>query len=92
MRPRRITATRGNFFALTRLPIDSREAADRLLRPEDGAVIVFEGTVRNNTKGRATRFLDYECYEPMAVKTMAEIGAEIAASFGIGHASRSTTG
>ena len=28
----------------------------------------FEGVVRNNTKGRATKFLDYECYEPMAVK------------------------
>jgi molybdopterin synthase catalytic subunit/molybdopterin converting factor small subunit len=77
--------TAGNFFALTRLPIDSRDVADRVLRGEDGAAIVFEGTVRNNTKGRATRFLDYECYEPMAIKTMAEIGADIAASFEIGH-------
>jgi molybdopterin synthase catalytic subunit len=79
-----ITDTRGNFFALTRAPIDSREASGRLLRGEDGAAIVFEGVVRNNTKGRATRFLDYECYEAMAVKTMAEIGAEIAGSFEIG--------
>jgi MoaE-MoaD fusion protein len=79
-----ITDAQGNFFALTRAPIDSREAAGRLLRPEDGAVIVFDGVVRNNTKGRATRFLDYECYEAMAVKTMAEIGAEIAGSFEIG--------
>src|SRR5580693_3862626 len=30
-----IADPQGNFFALTRLPIDSREAADRLLRPED---------------------------------------------------------
>jgi len=39
---------------------------------------------RNNTKGRPTRFLAYECYEPMAVKMMAEIGAEIARCFTIG--------
>ncbi len=69
-----------NFYALTRLPIDSREVADRIRRGEDGAVVTFEGTVRNNTKGRATRFLEYECYEPMAVKMMADIGGEIAAA------------
>src|SRR5438309_1609504 len=46
-----ITDSRGNFYALTRQPIDSREAIGRLLRCEDGAVITFEGVVRNNTKG-----------------------------------------
>jgi len=29
-------------------------------------------------QGRPTRFLDYECYEAMAVKMMADIGREIA--------------
>ena len=42
--------------------------------------MTFEGTVRNNTKGRQTRCLDYECYEPMALKMMAKIGVEIAAA------------
>jgi MoaE-MoaD fusion protein len=79
-----ITVPQGHFYALTRRPIDSREVADRLQRGEDGAVIVFEGVVRNNTKGRPTRFLEYECYEAMAVKMMAEIGGEIAGSFEIG--------
>ena len=46
-------------------------------------MIVFEGVVRNNTKGRATLFLDYECYEAMAIKMMAEIGAGIASEFGL---------
>jgi molybdopterin synthase catalytic subunit len=45
----------------------------------EGAVITFEGTVRNNTRGRATLCLDYECYESMALKKMAQIGREIAA-------------
>ena len=74
----------GHFFALTRQPIDTRAIIGRLQRGEDGAVVVFEGVVRNNTQGRATEYLDYECYEPMAVKMMAEIGRQIAAGLAIG--------
>ena len=79
-----LDAESGHFFALTRDPIDIRAVSQRLLRPEDGAVVHFEGVVRNNTKGRATNLLDYECYEAMAIQTMAGIGREIAASFAIG--------
>jgi molybdopterin converting factor subunit 1 len=74
----------GCFFALTRETIDTPAIGRQLLRGEDGALVDFEGVVRNNTKGRATKFLDYECYEPMAVKMMAEIGREIAAAHSIG--------
>lgn len=74
----------GHFFALTREPIDTPSIAARVLRGEDGAIVNFEGVVRNNTKGRPTRFLDYECYEAMAIKVMAELGREIAASFAVG--------
>jgi MoaE-MoaD fusion protein len=70
-------------FELTREPIDTASVRDRVLTPEDGAVVVFEGVVRNNTKARATKFLDYECYEPMALKTMEQIGREIAGSHAI---------
>ena len=74
----------GSLFALTRRPIESQALADELQRGEDGAVIVFEGIVRNNTKGRATRYLEYECYEPMALAGLARIGREIAAERTIG--------
>lgn len=73
-------AEAGHIFALTRQPIDTREILARLLRGEDGAVVTFEGVVRNHTHGRPTLYLDYECYEPMAIKTMAEIGRAIAGS------------
>ena len=73
----------GHIFALTREPIDTG-ALRRLLQPEDGAIVVFEGVVRNNSGGRRTRFLDYECYEAMAVKVMARIGSEIAGGAQIG--------
>ena len=81
--PRREISENGHFFALTWHPIVTRKIADRLLRGEDGAVVTFEGVVRNNTRGRQTHFLDYECYEPMALKLMAQIGRDIAASHAI---------
>lgn len=74
----------GHFFGLTSAPIDTQALARRVQRDEDGAVVCFEGVVRNNTKGRSTLFLDYECYEPMAIRTMAALGAEIAAAHAVG--------
>ncbi len=74
----------GHLFAITRDAIDSRRVVERLQRPEDGAVVVFEGVVRNNTKGRATIHLEYECYEGMAREQMVRIGREIASQFPIG--------
>jgi MoaE-MoaD fusion protein len=73
-----------HFFALTRHEIDTRAIVDRLLTGAEGAVVTFEGTVRNNTKGRPTLYLDYECYEGMALKTMARIGCEVAGNHQIG--------
>ncbi len=73
----------GHFFALTRQAIDARGIARPLLRGEDGAVVTFEGVTRNNTKGRPTLYLDYECYEPMAIRVMERIGEELAGAFPI---------
>ena len=74
----------GGLFAVTRAPIRTRRILDRVLGGDDGAVATFEGTVRNNTRGRPTRFLEYDGYAPMAVRVMAEIGAELTAEFEIG--------
>ncbi len=73
-----ITDPEGHFFAITRHPIDARALVARLQRPEDGAVVTFDGVTRNNTKGRATRYLEYECYEKMAIQVMAQLGRDIA--------------
>jgi molybdopterin synthase catalytic subunit len=73
----------GHFFALTRQPVDTAAIRGLLLQGCDGAVVVFDGVVRNNTKGRKTSYLDYECYEAMAIEVMARIGREIAASYPI---------
>jgi molybdopterin synthase catalytic subunit/molybdopterin converting factor small subunit len=73
----------GHFFAITRQPIDERTVRRELLQGHDGAIVTFEGVVRDNTKGRKTRYLDYECYEGMAIEVMAQIGREIAASHSV---------
>ncbi|HLH02210.1 MAG TPA: molybdenum cofactor biosynthesis protein MoaE [Bryobacteraceae bacterium] len=74
----------GHIFAITRDPLDARALAKQVERPEDGAVVTFEGVVRNNSNGRATAYLEYEAYEEMALVAMTKIGYEIAAEFAIG--------
>jgi molybdopterin synthase catalytic subunit len=61
-------------YCITRSPIDAQDVARSLQRGEDGAVCIFAGIVRNNSKGKTTRYLEYEGYEPMALKKMEEIG------------------
>jgi molybdopterin synthase catalytic subunit/molybdopterin converting factor small subunit len=73
-----------HYFGLTRQAIDTRAVIMRLLTGSEGAVVTFEGTVRNQTKGRPTLYLDYECYEAMALKTMAKIGYEVAQNHQVG--------
>jgi MoaE-MoaD fusion protein len=69
---------------ITSDPIDGQALARRLQRPEDGAVVIFEGVVRNNSGGRLALYLDYECYEPMALRQMRRIAEEIAATEQLG--------
>ena len=78
-----VSSEGGHWFGLTRHAIDTHGLAARLLKGSDGAVVTFEGVVRDNTAGRPTLCLDYEGYESMALSTMARIGKEIAASFPI---------
>ena len=57
-----------DLTAITSAPLD----ADALVRALDttgiGAVTVFLGLVRDHNKGRRVLFLDYEAYEPLAVR------------------------
>jgi molybdopterin synthase catalytic subunit len=55
---------------IVRERIDTEAVAKRLKRPQDGAAVIFDGVVRDNTRGRRTLYLDYEAYEAMALKQM----------------------
>ena len=64
-------------------PIDAASLAARVKQGEDGAVVVFDGIVRNNTRGRHTLFLVYEAYEEMALRQMRALAEEAVAVHGV---------
>jgi molybdopterin synthase catalytic subunit/molybdopterin converting factor small subunit len=61
--------------------IDTAGIADGIKRAEDGAVVVFEGIVRDNSRGRRTLYLDYEAYEEMARKQLEQLAAQALEKF-----------
>jgi len=71
------------MFRLVHEPIDTSSLRNALVRPEDGAVVVFEGVVRNQARGRKVLFLEYDAYEVMALKKLQEIGERAGREFEI---------
>ncbi len=69
--------------ALTGEPIDAEKLVAAAKHGEDGAVVIFDGIVRNNTRGRRTLHLDYEAYEEMALKQMKGIAEQAREKFGV---------
>jgi molybdopterin synthase catalytic subunit len=63
--------------------IDTEAVVGRLKQPADGAAVIFDGVVRDNTRGRRTLYLDYEAYEEMALKQMESLATEARAKFPI---------
>jgi molybdopterin synthase catalytic subunit len=74
-----------DYYALTRLAIPTADLVRQLKLSEDGAVVIFEGIVRNNSRGHRTLYLEYEGYEPMAMRKLEEIGQEARRKFEIDH-------
>jgi MoaE-MoaD fusion protein len=72
-----------DLCALVQKPIETAEIVAKLKAPPDGAVVVFEGIVRNHSGHRATLYLEYEAYEPMALAKMREIGELMRSKFSI---------
>jgi len=71
------------FTALVRSPIETEKLVAALKRGEDGALVVFDGIVRNHSRGRRTLHLDYEAYEELATRQMHDLAAQAAARFAI---------
>ena len=71
------------MFRLIREPINVQAVAGSIQKPEDGAVVVFEGAVRNHANGKGVRFLEYDAYESMALKKLEEIGSRAKQQFKI---------
>ncbi len=65
----------------TVLPTD--EVLAEIKAGSDGAVCLFDGIVRNNTRGRQTLYLDYEAYREMALAQMQALAAEALTKFSV---------
>lgn len=68
---------------LVRDPIQAHVLVEHVRTGSDGAIVTFDGCVRNQSHGRATRYLEYEAYESMALGKMHEIAAEARSRFPI---------
>ena len=72
-----------DLFQLIREPIDHQALIGHVRGHGDGAVVTFDGCVRNQSHGRRTLYLDYEAYESMAVTKICEIAVTIHERFAI---------
>jgi molybdopterin synthase catalytic subunit len=54
----------------------------QIKRGKDGAVVVFDGIARDNTRGRPTLCLVYEAYQEMALRQMQALAKEAIALHG----------
>ena len=70
-------------IALVTEPIDAASLVAAVKQGEDGAVVVFDGIVRNNTRGRRTLCLVYEAYEEMALRLMQGLADDAVSTHGV---------
>jgi molybdopterin synthase catalytic subunit len=54
-------------------PLDVGKIMASVVRPEAGGIGSFVGTTRDSFKGRTVTRLEYECYEPLAEKSLRRI-------------------
>jgi molybdopterin converting factor subunit 1 len=69
--------TAAGRFRVTEEPLDPQRLVDLVRRDESGAVALFYGVVRNNSRGRRVLYLEYDAYPSMAVKKMRQVAAEV---------------
>lgn len=66
---------------LTTEPIDANALLRELAHDQDGAQVLFLGNVRNHHQGREVLRIDYEAYEPMALKELQKIADDVACEY-----------
>ena len=62
---------------ISRKPIDPTKALESVMDEDAGGIVLFVGTIRNQTKGKEVKGLDYEVYRPMAERQIAKLEEEI---------------
>jgi MoaE-MoaD fusion protein len=68
---------------LVRQRIETERLVQAFKQPADGAVVVFDGIVRDNSRGRHTLFLEYESYESMALEQLDSLASQAVEKFAV---------
>jgi len=71
----------GGAFLLSDEPLSLDRVVDEVRNDAAGAIATFTGTTRDNSRGRSVTHLDYEAYEGMAERVMAEIAESLQARY-----------
>ncbi len=73
----------GGAFLLSEEPLSLDRVVGEVRSDEAGAIATFTGTTRVQSRGRTVLHLDYEAYEGMAEKVMAEIAESLQARYAL---------
>lgn len=71
-------------FHITDSPLDAAPLVALVSTASDGAIVTFAGIVRNNFGGRATAYLEYEAYVPMALTVLEQLAEQAQQRWGTG--------
>ena len=64
-------------FAITLAPLSLEEIYTQADNPANGAVVVMNGMVRNQTDGESVVALEYQAYQPMALQVFYQIADDV---------------
>jgi len=73
------------LIQITREPLDREALVAAVAHPGAGGIVVFEGVVRDNARGKQVRYLEYDVYPEMAIKQVRAIVAEAEQRWGARH-------
>src|SRR6266705_2960670 len=71
------------FIQITREPLDRNALIAAVSDPGAGGIVVFEGVVRDNARGKQVRYLEYDVYPEMAEQQIRTIIAEAQQRWGV---------
>jgi molybdopterin synthase catalytic subunit len=71
------------LISITHERLDRDALVAAVSHPGAGGIVVFEGVVRDNARGKQVRYLEYDVYPEMAVQQIREIVAEAESRWGV---------
>ena len=71
------------LISITREPLNRNALIEAISHPSVGGIVVFEGVVRNNARGKQVRYLEYDVYPEMAIQQIRAIVTEAQQRWGV---------